>query len=153
MEQRTKIHTQDKRQELFITREFNLPVKSLFKAFEDKDLFEQWMGTNLLQFDFKEYGKYHFETSNPKGEVVFSGKGTFHGFIPNKMIIRTFEMNVFSLPPQLEFLNFKAFTKETSSLTMHIIFKSVEAKKELLKRPFAIGLNMAYDRLESLLNK
>ena len=40
MEQRTKVHTQDKKQELFITREFNLPVKPLFKAFEDKDLFD-----------------------------------------------------------------------------------------------------------------
>ncbi len=153
MEHKTKIIAEEGKQELLITREFDLPVESLFTAYKDKELFEKWMGTNLLQFEFKEYGNYHFETRSPKGDLMFSGKGAFHTYIPNEMIVRTFEMDVFSLPPQLEFLNFKALTGETSKLTMHIIFKSPEIRDELLKKPFAIGLDMAHNRLENILRK
>ena len=153
MTQDTIIKAEPNSQELFIFREFNAPSELLFKAYEDKDLFEKWMGTNLLQFEFKEYGKYHFETQDPKGNIVFSGKGTFHDFIPNKMIVRTFEMDVFSFPAQLEFLNFEVLTAEMSKLTMHSIFKSVEIRDELLKKPFAFGLNMAHNRLQEILNQ
>ena len=152
MEQKTKITAEEGKQELLITREFDLPVESLFTAYKDKALFEKWMGTKLVHFEFKEYGKYHFETRSPKGDLMFSGKGTFHTFIPNEMIVRTFEMDVFSFPPQLEFLNFKTITNDTSKLTMHIIFKSVEIRNELLKKPFAIGLDMAHQRLEDIIN-
>ncbi|PKD18887.1 ATPase [Salegentibacter salinarum] len=153
MEQKTKIKAEEGKQELIITREFSLPVESLFTAYKDKELFEKWMGTNLIDFEFKEYGKYHFETRSPTGDLMFSGKGAFHSLIPNEMIVRTFEMDVFSLPPQLEFLNFNAITGEKSILTMHIIFKSAEIRNELLKKPFAIGLEMAHSRLEDVLNK
>ncbi|PKD20842.1 ATPase [Salegentibacter salinarum] len=152
MEQKTKIKAEEGKQELLITREFNLPVESLYKAYKDKELFAKWMGTNLLDFEFKEYGKYHFETRSPTGDLMFSGKGAFHSLIPNKMIVRTFEMDVFSLPPQLEFLNFKAITGEKSILTMHIIFKSAEIRNELLKKPFTIGFDLAHHRLEAIMN-
>lgn len=153
MEQKTKINAEDCKQEILITRKFDIPVESLFMAYENKELFEQWMGSDLIEFEFKQYGKYHFEKRNTNGEVIFSGKGTFHSFIPNKMIVRTFEMDVFSLPAQLEFLDFESLTSETSKLTMHIIFKSVETRNELLKKPFAQGLNMAHNTLEKLLQK
>ena len=151
MHQKTIVNAEQGKQELTISREFDLPVEKLFRAYEDKDLFEQWMETNLIHFDFKEYGKYHFETRNPKGDIIFSGKGTFHEFIPNQRIVRTFEMNAFSLPAQLEFLDFKSLTAETSELKIHIIFKSVEIRDELLKKPFAIGFDMAHKRLEEIL--
>lgn len=150
MEQKTQVYAKDNEQDILITREFDLPVKTLFKAYVEKDLFEEWMGTDLLEFEFKEYGKYHFEKRNPKGDIIFSGKGAFHSFIPNKMIVRTFEMDVFSLPAQLEFLNFESLTTEKSKLTMHIIFKSVEIRNELLTKPFAVGLNMAHNRLQDI---
>ncbi|WP_307810559.1 SRPBCC family protein [Gelidibacter salicanalis] len=153
MEQKTKVFAEDGKQEIQITRHFDLPVESLYNAFVDKDLFAQWMGSDLIEFEFKQYGKYHFEKRNPKGDVIFNGKGTFHGFIPNTSIVRTFEMDVFSLPAQLEFLDFKSLTDETSKLTMHVIFKSVEIRNELLKKPFAQGLNMAHNKLEEIIKK
>ena len=151
MHQKTIVNAEQGKQELTISREFDLPVEKLFRAYEDKDLFEQWMETNLIHFDFKEYGKYHFETRNPKGDIIFSGKGTFHEFIPNQRIVRTFEMKAFPLPAQLEFFDFKSLTAETSELKIHIIFKSVEIRDELLKKPFAIGFDMAHKRLEEIL--
>jgi uncharacterized protein YndB with AHSA1/START domain len=38
MEQKTKIHAEDGKQELVITREFDLPLELLFKAYENPKL-------------------------------------------------------------------------------------------------------------------
>ena len=43
MEQKTKINAEEGKQELVITREFDLPVELLFKAYEEPEIVEQWM--------------------------------------------------------------------------------------------------------------
>jgi uncharacterized protein YndB with AHSA1/START domain len=43
MERKTKINAEDGKQELMITREFDLPLELLFKAYEDAEIVEQWM--------------------------------------------------------------------------------------------------------------
>ncbi len=43
MEQKTKINAEDGKQELVITREFDLPLELLFKAYVDPGIVEQWM--------------------------------------------------------------------------------------------------------------
>ena len=35
---------------------------------------------------------------------------------------------------------------------MHVIYESVELRDQLLKLPFAQGLNMAHDRMQEILN-
>jgi hypothetical protein len=53
---------------------------------------------------------------------------------------------------QLEFLEFEKLTKDTSKLTIQIIYKSEKHRAEQLKLPFANGLNMAHNRLQEILN-
>ncbi len=48
MEQKTKVSAEDSKQEIVITREFDLPLQLLFKAYEESELFEQWMGMKVL---------------------------------------------------------------------------------------------------------
>jgi len=36
---------------------------------------------------------------------------------------------------------------------MHIVFRSVDHRDQMLKLPFAQGLNMAHDRLEDIVSK
>lgn len=153
MEKKTKIHAEDGRQNLTITREFDLPVELLFKAYEDPEIVEQWMGTKVLKLDNKKYGGWEFETSDPNGNVVFKASGVIHDFVPNEKIVRTFEMENILFAPQLEFLEFEKLTENTSKLTMQIIYKSVEHRLTQLKLPFAQGLNMAHNRLEEIVKK
>ncbi|MGZ3932179.1 MAG: SRPBCC family protein [Bacteroidia bacterium] len=153
MERKTKIDAEDGKQELTITREFDLPVELLFKAYAEPGLVEQWMGTKVLKLESKKHGSYQFETSDPKGNVVFRANGTIHEFVPDQKITRTFEMENTPFPVQLEFLEFKKLTDETSKLTMQVIYKSVSVRDQILKLPFAFGLNMAHDRLQDILNK
>ncbi len=152
MDQKTQVHAEDGKQDILITRVFDLPLELLFKAYEDPELFEQWMGTKLLKMENKKHGSYAFETSYD-GKVVFRANGTIHEFVPNQRITRTFEMEDTAFPPQLEFLEFEKLTDETSKLTMHIIFKSGEFRNQLLQMPFAQGINGAHNKLQEILNQ
>ena len=152
MERKTKINAEDGKQELMITREFDLPLELLFKAYAEADIVEQWMGTKVLKLENKKHGSYQFETTDPKGNK-HGFNGTIHEFVPDKMIIRTFEMENAPFEVQLEFLEFEKLTDDSSKLNMHVIYRSIEARDQLLKLPFAQGINMAHNRIQDILNK
>lgn len=149
MERKTKIDAQDGKQDLVITREFDLPLELLFRAYVEPGIVEEWMGTKVLKLENRQHGGYQFETSDPQGNVVFRANGTIHEFVPNGKITRTFEMENTPFPVQLEFLEFEKLTDETSKLSMQIVYRSNEDRDQMLKLPFAHGLNMAHDRLEN----
>jgi hypothetical protein len=54
---------------------------------------------------------------------------------------------------QLEFLEFEKLTDDTSKLIMQIVYKSVELRDQMLKLPFAQGINMAHNRLQDIVSK
>lgn len=151
MEQKTKISAEDGKQEIVITRTFDLPVNLLFKAYTEPELVEQWMGNKVLKLENKAHGSYQFETKAENGNVLFRANGTIHKVVESQNITRTFEMENTPFPVQLEFLDFESITEETSKLTMKIIFKSVEDRDNMLKLPFAMGINMAHNRLEKVI--
>ncbi len=152
MEQKTKVYAEDGKQEIVITREFDLPVEFLFKAYEESELLEQWMETKVVKLENKKHGSYAFETSR-NGNVVFRANGTIHEFIPNQKITRTFEMENTPFPVQLEYLEFEKLTAGTSKLTMQIIFKSVDFRNQLMMMPFAQGINRAHNKLQEIATK
>ncbi len=153
MERKTKVDAEDGKQELMITREFDLPVDLLFRAYAEPDIVEQWMETKVLKLESKKHGSYRFETSDAQGNVVFKANGVIHEFVPNHKITRTFEMENSTFAVQLEFLEFEKLTENTSKLKMHIIFRSVAYRDQLLKMPFAQGINMAHNRLEKIITR
>lgn len=152
MEQKTHVHAEEGKQDLMITREFDLPLELLFKAYADPEIVEQWMGTKVLKLENKKHGSYQFETTDPKGNK-HGFHGTIHEFCLNRKITRTFEMENTPFAVQLEFLEFEELTQETSRLKMHIVFKSVAHRDQMLQLPFTQGINMAHNRLQDILNK
>lgn len=153
MERKTKIHAEDGKQELLITREFDLPLELLFKAYVEPEIVAQWMGTKVLKLENKKHGSWQFETSDAKGNVLLRSNGTIHEFVPNQKITRTFEMENTPFPAQLEFLEFEKLTDHTSKLSMHVVYKSVALRDQMLQLPFAQGINMAHNKLQNTLNK
>ncbi len=93
MEQKTNIKAEDGKQELTITREFDLPLELLFKAYAEPEIIEQWMGTKVLKLESKKHGGWQFETTDGKGNTMFKANGVIHEFIPDQKITRTFEMD------------------------------------------------------------
>ncbi len=150
MELRTKVHAEDGKQELKITREFDLPLELLFKAYIEPEIVEQWMGTKVLKLESKKHGSYQFETTDPKGNK-HGFNGTIHEFVSNQKITRTFEMENANFGVQLEFLEFEELTEETSKLSMHVVYRSVEIRDQILQLPFVQGINMAHNRLQEIL--
>src|SRR5678816_2773607 len=101
MERKTKINAEDGKQDLVITREFELPLELLFKAYVEPEIIEQWMGTKVLKLESKKHGSYQFETTDPKGNK-HRFNGVIHEFAANQKIIRTFEMERTPFGVQLE---------------------------------------------------
>lgn len=135
-----------------ITRTFELPVELVFKAYTEADILEQWMGTKVLKLESKKHGSYLFETRHD-GNVVFSANGTIHEFAPNQKITRTFEMNNTPFGVQLEIYEFEKLSDDTSRLHIHTIYESAAQRDEVLKLPFAQGINMAHNRLQETMGK
>lgn len=151
MERKTKVHAEEGKQEILITREFDLPLELLFKAHADADIIEQWMGTKVLKLENKKHGSYQFETTDPKGNK-HGFHGTIHEFVPNRKITRTFEMENTSFGVQLEFLEFEQLTDDTSRIKIHMVFRSVGLRDQVLQLPFAQGINMAHNQLQKILS-
>jgi uncharacterized protein YndB with AHSA1/START domain len=153
MEKKTNIKAEDGKQEIVITREFDLPLELLFKAHVEPEIVEQWMGTRVLKLENRKHGSWQFETSDAHGNVVLQANGVIHEFSPNQKITRTFEMENTPFAVQLEFLEFEKLSEGTSMLNMHIVFKSVALRDQMLKLPFAQGINMAHNRLQTVVQK
>ncbi len=151
MERKTKVQAEDSKQDLVVTREFDLPVDLLFKAYVEPDIVEQWMGTKVLKLENKKHGGYEFETTDPTGNK-HRFNGVIHEIVMNRSITRTFEMEQTSFAAWLEFLTFESLTEDTSKLTMHMVYKSIEQRNQLLQMPFAQGINWAHNRLQEVLN-
>ena len=158
MEQKTKINAEDGKQDLMITREFDLPVELVFKAHAEPEIIEQWMSNpyttaKVLKFEGKKHGSYQIESIDAKGKVALRTSGVIHEFIPNQKITRTFEMGNTPFGVQLEVYEFEQLTDDTSKLTMHVIYESAAQRDQVLKLPFAQGINMAHNRIQDILNK
>jgi len=155
MEQRTKINFEEGQQDVIITREFDLPLDLLFKAYVEPALVEQWMGTKVLKLESKPHGSWQFETADGQGNVVFRANGVIHEFVPNQKITRTFQMentsaSAVQFPVQLEFLEFESLTNHTSKLRMQVVYRSIAFRNQMMQLPFTNGINRAHDRLQAI---
>jgi uncharacterized protein YndB with AHSA1/START domain len=152
MEAKTKLNAEDNKQDLLITREFELPVDLLFRAYVEPEIVEQWVGTKVLKLENKRHGSWQFETTDPKGNK-HGFNGVIHEFVPNEKITRTFEMESGGFPVQLEFLKFEKINEDESRLQMHIVYRSVADRDRMLQIGFRQGINMAHNRLQETVKK
>jgi uncharacterized protein YndB with AHSA1/START domain len=106
----------------------------------------------VLKLESKKHGSYQFETTDPKGNK-HRFNGVIHEFVPNRKITRTFEMENMPFGVQLEFYDFEKLTEDTSKLSMHLVFRSVALRDQLLKLPFAQGINMAHNRMQDIVGR
>ncbi|HTB25509.1 MAG TPA: SRPBCC domain-containing protein, partial [Puia sp.] len=107
----------------------------------------------VLKLESKKHGSYQYETTDGKGNVLFKASGVIHEFSPNRKISRTFEMENAPFGVQLEIYEFEKLTDNTSKLHMHVIYETAALRDQVLKLPFAQGLNMAHNRIQEILNK
>jgi uncharacterized protein YndB with AHSA1/START domain len=153
MEQKTKISAEDGKQEIVITREFDLPLELLFKAYTEAEIVGQWMGTKVLKLESRKHGGYQLETADARGKLLFQAHGVIHAFIPERKITRTFEMENTPFGVQLELLEFEKITDDSSKLNMRVIYESCAQRDQVLKFGMTQGINMAHNRLQDIASK
>ena len=153
MEQKTKVKAESGKQDYVITREFDLPLELLFRAFTESDFVEEWMDTKVLKLESKKHGSYQLEKRDAQGNVTFRANGAIHELIPNQIIIRTFEMENAPAGVQLEIYEFEKLTDDTSKLKMHVIYESGEKRDQVLQYGLVQGVNWAHNRIQEVLNK
>lgn len=81
------------------------------------------MGIKVVKLENRNHGSYQFETSY-NGNVVFKANGTIHEVLPNKKIIRTFEMENMDLL-------YLTGQKVKSVLAIKTNFEKCQGKKEI----------------------
>jgi uncharacterized protein YndB with AHSA1/START domain len=153
MERKTKVTAEEGKHDVVITRDFELPVELLYKAYVEPEIVEQWMGTKVLKMEAKKFGSWQNETKDQNGNVVFAASGVIHDLIQDKKIIRTFEMGNTPFGVQLEVYEFEKLTDNTSRLNMHVIYETIAQRDQVMKLPFTSGINWAHNRLEEVVAK
>ena len=154
----TKITAEPGKQEIIITREFNAPLKLVFKAFTDPKLYIEWLGPRRLTmtletFEPKNGGSWRYIQKDQDGnEYAFHGVN--HEVTPER-IISTFEFE--GLPEKghviLETTKFKALSNGKTKLTSQSVFQAVEDRDGMLQSGMEEGVNESYERLDELLEK
>jgi len=157
---KTKFNAEEGKQDITITREFDLPVELVFKAHVDPEIIVQWKvqpntTAKILKFGGKKHGSYQMQSTDSQGKIVSTVSGVIHEFIPNRKIIRTFEIENAPIGVMLEFYDFEPLTDDTSKLTMHVIYESGAIRDQLMKSPGGSGYTMgaAHDRMEEIMSK
>jgi uncharacterized protein YndB with AHSA1/START domain len=153
MELKTKITAEPGKQDMFVTRDFDLPVELLFRAYTEADILGEWMGTKVIKLENRKHGSWQIETSDPKGNVVFRANGVIHDFVANEKITRTFEMENTPFSAQLEFMEFEKLTEDTSRLKVQTLFRSSAQRDQMLQMGVPQGMNMAHNRLQQVAAK
>jgi uncharacterized protein YndB with AHSA1/START domain len=154
----TKITAEPGKQEIIITREFDAPLKLVFKAFTDPKLYIEWLGPRRLTmtletFEPKNGGSWRYIQKDQDGnEYAFHGVN--HEVSPER-IISTFEFE--GLPEKghviLETTRFEALSNTKTKLTSQSVFQAVEDRDGMLQSGMEEGVNESYERLDELLEK
>ncbi len=156
---KTKITAEPGKQDLTITREFDVPRELVFKAYIDPKLYVQWLGPRDLKmrldkFEPKSGGTYRYIHTDKDGNE-FAFNGVYHEVSAPERIIDTFEFE--GLPERghvaLEIARFEELPGGRTRFVGQSIFKSVEDRDGMIQSGMEGGINDSYDRLDELLAK
>ena len=154
---KTIIKVEPNKQELFITREFEVPRELVFKAYTDEKIYAQWLGPHGLETWFEVFepvsgGKYKFVQKDKDGNE-FSFHGVTHEVNFPERIIGTFEFD--GLPESghvvLETTRFESLSGNRTRITSQSIFQTVSDRDGMVQSGMEHGVVEGYERLDEIL--
>jgi len=137
------------------TREFDAPVKAVFEAHRDPDLFRQWMtgdgfDMELDAHEFVSGGRWRYVHRDGNGEYAFHGM--FHTVRENEFAIQTFEFEGLPDVVSIESLTFVDLGDGRTRLEGHAVYPTLEARDGMVSSGMESGMSSGYDTLEALLS-
>lgn len=139
---------------IVITREFDAPVESVFRAHTDPALVAQWLGPKDTTMDIESWdartgGSWRY-TAVRDGERIASFYGSFHELRPSQRIVQTFTWEGAPDGVSLEILALEDLGGRTR-LTATSIMDSVEGRDAAVASGMEHGIREGYEQLDDLL--
>lgn len=154
-EKKTKVVAESGKQDLWITREFDAPLRLVFKAHADPALFAQWYGCggvrmDLKQFEAKTGGSYQYIQN--MGGKDFSLFGSYH-LVREDKIVRTSEFSGYPDRCLLDVTTFEKIDESHTLLRCHMIFQSLEDRDAMVKAGVEFGSVKSHEILDQILKE
>jgi len=145
-----------------VIREFDAPVESVWKAWTEKELLDQWWApkpykTNTKSLDFREGGHWMYAMEGPDGEKSWvmvnffkiNDKKSFtaEDYFCNDKRERSNEL------PGMFWNNVFTPTGSGTKVTVELTFTSEDDLKKILELGFEPGFTAALGNLDELLEK
>src|SRR5208283_3990658 len=155
----TRIIAEPGKQEVIISREFDAPRESVFKAYTDPDLYVQWVGpreltTKIDKFEPWSGGSWRWVQTNKNGNT-FAFHGVNHEVKYPERLIGTWEFE--GLPEsghvELQTARFEALPGNRTRVVTQSVYQSVADRDGEMQAGTERGINESYARLDELLAK
>jgi len=139
-----------------ISRAFDAPVASLFRAHVDPELLVQWLGPRrhtmrIDHFDCRTGGSYRYVHASDGNEYEFFG--SFHEVRADSLIVQTFTFAGMPDAVALERVRFSALPDGRSMLSGTSLVDSFADRDAFLAGGMEGGVIEGYERLDELLTR
>ena len=153
---KTSIVAEPGRQEVVVTRLFDVPREKLFQAMNDPQLIPQWWGpadltTTVERYDAKAKGSWRFIQQDAAGEK-YGFHGVFHAFEAPERMVMTFEYEGVPGHVSMQTITLEDVDGKTL-LREHTVFQSVEDRDGMVQTGMEVGINASMQRLDAMLAK
>jgi uncharacterized protein YndB with AHSA1/START domain len=138
-----------------ITREFDAPPASVFRAHTDPTLFVRWNGpcnleTTIDHYDCTTGGAYRYVMHRENFEAGFHG--SFHEVRENALVVQTFTFEGVPDGVALERLVFEDLGDGRTRLISTSLVDSFEARDAFVASGMENGVRESYEQLDDLLS-
>lgn len=139
---------------IVITREFDAPVASVFRAWTDPELFVQWIGprdieTRIEHWDVRTGGSWRYVSVREGFEGGFYG--SFHEVRPDERLVQTFTFEGAPDGVSLETLTFEDLGDGRCRTVAVAVVESMELRDQILSSGMDVGVVEGYEKLDELL--
>jgi len=137
-----------------ITRVFDAPPESVFRAHTEPDLVTQWLGPRDLvmtidHYDCRTGGSYRYV--HTRGDDNYGFFGCFHEVRQNELIVQTFCFEGFRDSVALERLTLEDLGGGRTRLIATSLVDSFEGRDAFVASGMESGVREGYERLDELL--
>jgi uncharacterized protein YndB with AHSA1/START domain len=151
---KTKVTTPTDR-EIRTERVFDAPRATVWRAYTEPDLLEQWWGRGnklvIERFELERGGHWRFVEHSEEGVHGFEGR--FREVAPIERIVMTFEWDGMPAYVIIETLTLEDLGDERTRIVTTSLFHTPEERDGMISAGMEQGLNESYAALDRLLAK
>ena len=141
-----------------ITRDFDAPPETVYRAWSEPELVQRWMGPRSVDMDIDVWecrrgGSYRY-TARRAGEEVARFYGSFHEARPGERIVQTFTFEGVPDGVSLDTVVFEPLDGGRRCRTVvSSVVETLEGRDAILASGMDVGVNEGYEQLDELLGQ